>query len=320
MLALADSWVWDLWLVDDGARFHIFFLYASRALKDPDKRHFHAGVGHAVSEDLASWTRVSDALVHDEEPSFDDLAIWTGSIVRGGTGEWLLFYTGSSRAEAGLVQRIGLARSSDLFTWERVGGGPLLEADGRWYEKLSDRSWPDEAWRDPWVFPDPGGDGWHMLITARSKVGEARGRGVIGHARSSDLLHWQAQPPLSAPGAGFGQLEVPQVEMFDDGPGIIFSCLGSELTDGVPGTGGIWVAPAESLTGPFDLGKARLLTDESLYSGRAIRNRSGRWILLAFENRDSDGHFVGAICDPLLLSAGTDGIPVLDVELARARR
>ena len=60
-----------------------------------------------------------------------------------------------------------------------------------------------------------------MLITARSNVGPATGRGVLGHATSSDLLTWTVRPPLSAP-AGFGHLEVPQVTVVDGQPLLLF--------------------------------------------------------------------------------------------------
>jgi beta-fructofuranosidase len=105
-----------------------------------------------------------------------------------------------------LVRRIGLATSTDLLTWRRHSGSPVLEADQRWYERLGDSTWRDEAGRDPWVFPDPDGDGWHMLLTARAKESPVDDRGVIGHARSADLVRWEAQPPLTPPGCGFGQL------------------------------------------------------------------------------------------------------------------
>ena len=55
MLRLPEAWVWDFWLVDDGERYHLFFLYASRALHDPDARHHRASVGHAISDDLTTW-------------------------------------------------------------------------------------------------------------------------------------------------------------------------------------------------------------------------------------------------------------------------
>ena len=68
MLRLPEAWVWDFWLVDDGQSYHLFFLYASRALHDPDARHHRASVGHAISDDLTTWTRVPDALVRSDPP------------------------------------------------------------------------------------------------------------------------------------------------------------------------------------------------------------------------------------------------------------
>ena len=102
-----------------------------------------------------------------------------------------------------------------------MGDGPILEADPRFYEKLTAAAWPEEAWRDPYVLADPEGDGWHMLITARAREGEPAGRGVIGHARSADLVDWEIQPPLTRP-SGFGHLEVPRVASIDGQPMLMF--------------------------------------------------------------------------------------------------
>ena len=111
MFTLPESWVWDFWLADDGEQYHLFFLYASRALHDPDRRHYRASIGHAVSSDLQDWTRVADALVRSDAPAFDDLATWTGSVVRHPDGTWFLFYTGSTLTPAGNRQTIGYATS-----------------------------------------------------------------------------------------------------------------------------------------------------------------------------------------------------------------
>jgi hypothetical protein len=66
---------------------------------------------------------------------------------------WFTFYTGGTNTGHGVKQRIGLATSGDLYSWRRHPALPVLECDGRWYELLG--SGRDEAWRDPWVFPDP---------------------------------------------------------------------------------------------------------------------------------------------------------------------
>ena len=310
MYVLPDVWTWDMWFADDGERYHCFYLKASRALHDPGRRHFRASVGHAVSTDLWHWEEVADALVPADSPAFDDQATWTGSVVQGPDGLWRMFYTGCSRSEQGMVQRIGVATSADLYTWSERSPVALLEADERWYERLATGAWFDEAWRDPWVFADPTGDGWHMLITARATEGEPHGRGVIGHATSPDLTTWTVRPPLSANQSGFGQLEVPQVETIDGRGVLLFNCLHGELTPqrraaGV--RGGVWSVPVDSPTGPYDITAAKQLTDESLYCGRLVQDRDGAWWLFAFHLTEPDGTFGGYLSDPMPVEWGPDG-------------
>ena len=309
MLRLADAWIWDFWLADDDRTYHLYFLKAPRRLRHPDERHHNVSIGHATSPDLADWTVVSNAVTPSDGPAFDDIATWTGSVVRGPDGTWFMFYTGVGSREPAFKQRIGLATSADLQHWSRHRGSPVLESDSRWYMQFPDVL-PSEAWRDPWVFADPGGDGWHMLLTARACHGPADQRGVIGHARSPDLIHWQAQPPLSQPGEGFSHLEVPQVEVVEGRPVLVFSCLTAELSGErrKAGTGGgTWCLPCKSLLGPFDLTRAVRMTDESLYSGRLIRDRAGRWVMLAFRNRGRDGRFIGELTDPVPVQWADDG-------------
>lgn len=298
--SLSDVWTWDMWFVDDGTTYHAFYLKASKALDDPDRRHFYVTVGHATSNDLDNWQETRDALIASDPPAFDDFTTWTGSIVRDESGQWRMFYTGTTREENATVQRIGSASSDDLYHWTKDSTTAVCEADARWYEKYDGKSWPDEAWRDPWVFHKDGV--WHMLITARSHTGDVDNRGVIAHAVSQDLKTWTVQPPLSEPGAGFGHLEVPQIVTIDGRHVLIFSSLQPELatTRRESGEkGGIWSVEAESITGPFDISKATRLTDESLYAGRLIQDREGAWRLIAFENYDTDGKFVGAMSDSM---------------------
>ncbi|WP_026924319.1 glycosyl hydrolase family 32 [Glycomyces arizonensis] len=303
MLKLADHWVWDSWYaVDDEGRHHAFFLRASRALLEEGRRHQRASIGHAVSDDLRAWTLLPDALVCDDAPAWDDQATWTGSVVRDGEGRWRLFYTGVSRAEEGRVQRIGSAVSDDLVTWRRLPG-PLVEADERHYEKFGpDSGWFDEACRDPWVFPDPGGEGWRMLFTARVAGPEpARERGVVGHARSSDLEHWEVLPPLSRPDVlGFGQIEVCQLHRVDGQWLLLFCCGDAEASDArraLGETGDNYVLPFDDPLAGFDVAKARPFEHESLYAAR-LHDIEGRTHLIGFRNFE-DGEFVGELADPM---------------------
>jgi beta-fructofuranosidase len=251
-----------------------------------------------------AWERVADAIVRDDAPGFDQTATWTGSVIQGPDGTWSMFYTGTTRCEDGtLRQQVGRATSADLYHWVKDERNPLVCADPRWYETLGGADpWRDEHWRDPWVFADPGGDGYHMLITGRSNTGPPDERGVVGHAYSRDLADWEVRPPLSSPGAGFGQLEVFQVENVDGRWVLIFNCLDGELSaarSACGERGGVWVAAAESPLGPYDIAGATLLSDDRFYVGKLIRDPAGRWVLLAFVNKDENGDFVGDLTDPI---------------------
>ncbi|MGA9857734.1 MAG: hypothetical protein WBQ18_07705, partial [Solirubrobacteraceae bacterium] len=92
MLRLADHWVWDCWIADDGDLYHVFFLKAPRALGDAGLRHDRATIGHASSLDLVDWIYHGTALA-PELDGWDDLALWTGSVVRGDDDVWRMFYT-----------------------------------------------------------------------------------------------------------------------------------------------------------------------------------------------------------------------------------
>jgi beta-fructofuranosidase len=181
--------------------------------------------------------------------------------------------------------------SDDLTTWHRHGVDPLVETDPTWYELLDLAAWYEQAWRDPWVFANPTGDGWHMLITARSGDGHPAGRGVIGHATSPDLLHWTVQPPLSTP-AGLGHLEVPQVAVVDGQPLLLFSTN--------TGTAGhrVWVVPAATVTGPWDVTAAQPFAHPHLYSPRLVPDDHGGWRIIGFLDTVDDA-FVGELTDPV---------------------
>ena len=156
-LELDDRWIWDFWLVRDGDRHHVFFLQAPRGIGDPDQRHWNVSVGHAVSTDLRDWALLPDALHPGPAPAWDDASTWTGSVVRH-RDQWCLLYTGTSHADGRLVQRIGLATSTDLVHWTKHSRA-VLEADPRWYEVLGPsnggHAWHDQAWRDPVGFRAP---------------------------------------------------------------------------------------------------------------------------------------------------------------------
>lgn len=312
VLRLRDKWIWDFWFAQDGSDYHIFYLQALRSLRDERLRHWHVSIGHALSQDLMDWQILPDALgpsVGDEE-AFDSFTTWTGSIIQS-KGEWYLFYTGSNKAEKGSIQRIGLATSSDLISWEKHPSNPLIETDARWYELLDLELWHEQAWRDPWVFWHEGA--FHALITGRANQGPSDGRGVIAQARSFDLIQWDVLPPLTEPG-DFGQMEVPQLIAINDGYYLLFSC-GTEMlsTQGRNRFGnftGTYYLYGESALGPYRyINENPLFVCKhcSLYSAKIIQGPADSLYLLAFKDYDESGKFVGEITDPMPVHIAMDG-------------
>ena len=296
-LRLPDKWVWDSWIADTGSEFHIFYLQAPRSLGEESLRHRNATVGHAVSDDLRRWRVLDDALHPGPVGAWDDLAIWTGSVVER-DGVWHMLYTGTTVTGAYVRQRVGLATSTDLVTWSKHASNPVVDLDSRWYEMEG-----YDAWRDPWVALDPDGQGFHLLITARARHGEPDARGVIGHAWSGDLVEWEVRPPLSEPGE-FGHLEVPQAEVVDGTPLLLFSVAGDRFPAArrrrLPNeSAGTFVATGRTLLGPWDFAGARRIPSPDLYAARLVRDRAGKWQVIGFRDGSTAGEFVGEIVDPI---------------------
>lgn len=327
MLDLKDKWIWDFWFYQQGDRHHIYYLQANRSLEDPDKRHWNATIGHAVSNDLRNWTRLTDAfapnasgsVVKGEDPSIevgDSGTAWTGSVIHH-DGKYWQFYTGTRISEDRLIQRVMLAQSEDLIHWTRYQQNAVTEYDPRWYETLDTTAWHDQAWRDPWVMEDPDRPGqWHMFITARAKDGMADGRGVVGHAVSTDLHHWEVRPPVTQSG-DYGEMEVPQVLRIGERFYLIFSVRGEMLSKqhqnriGVENAlTGIRYLVADKIDGPYlPIGDGVLFTDKpgSLYSGKLIWDNRGQLSLIAFYHFDKDGQFLGIVTDPIPVTVASDG-------------
>lgn len=188
----------DVVAAADGT-FHLFHLVLPN----------HDYVAHAVSKDGLTWRRVKNAVYIGEPGAWDDDMIWTMHVSRDPDrpGAWRMFYTGLSRREGGAVQRIGLARSDDLYAWTKAEGGSYpLAVGGPAYESSRDEGRRWVSCRDPYFFADESGR--YLLVDARAPAGPVCRRGCVGLARETapDRFAWEA--PLFYPRM-YDDVEVP---------------------------------------------------------------------------------------------------------------
>ncbi|HEX2514626.1 MAG TPA: hypothetical protein VH257_07960, partial [Chloroflexota bacterium] len=240
--ARPDRYLWDTWLVPAEGRYHLFHM--QKVAGEPDSLE----IGHAVSEDLVRWTMLDPALTLGPPDAWDRFRFRTGTVVAHG-GRYHLFYG----AAPDMIDRVGVATSTDLVRWERYAGNPIAQADPRWYEHdATSRPTGTVAWRDPCVLRD--GEGWVMYLAARLAQGPPGGRGTIATLRSRDLLRWEAGPPLEVP-PGYAVMEVPDVFELDGRWFLLHSTthrMGTRFPTCDPAlTAGTFVLWAERREGPY---------------------------------------------------------------------
>lgn len=212
----------------------------------------HDFIAHAVSTDAIHWRRVRNSIFLGDPGSWDDLMLWTMHVSPDPhkPGAWRMFYTGLSRRDRGLYQRVGLATSDDLYVWEkhpvhwednRGPNDPELVKKAR---ELSYRHKPSEvtaltdenscypispspehyesnlkegrhlvSFRDPFFFED-GGRGV-LLVAARVKDGPIVRRGCVAMYSEVRPNHFEPEPALIHPGL-YDDLEVPNIVIIGD--------------------------------------------------------------------------------------------------------
>lgn len=201
---LEDNFVWDFWFARLSGEWHAFYLQYPRSA-DPQFIHYRQSVGHAVSRDLSAWSEQPVALAA-EQGIWNDQGIATGSVVFR-DGHWYMLYTGNSTTGAG---GIGLAVSSDLASWERVGSGAVIERGRTIKAPWKGSTIEVEPLADPYVYPELI-DGWNYMLLNVQDVHAMEGtRGCQLMLRSRDLTDWEAHAIVAYPGC-YERLETSQL-------------------------------------------------------------------------------------------------------------
>lgn len=266
----------DVDVVYDNGAYHLFHLVLPN----------HDFIAHAVSDDGMTWRRVKNALFVGDPGAWDDDMLWTMAVSLNpyaGNGDpsqkkWRMFYTGLSRAEHGRVQRLGLAHSDDLMSWEKVTGrGYPIEAPGRYYESSVEEGRHWVSFRDPF-FCDIDGDK-RLLVSARVKDGPLVRRGCVAQVREHAPDQFEPMPPLYQPRL-YDDVEVPGVFKLDGR----YFLIGSIREDVKVH---YWVA--DSFEGPYGNYFDNVLLPKGNYAGRVCQTPDGPVLFNFFTRHEADG-------------------------------
>jgi beta-fructofuranosidase len=193
------SEIGDVEVVRHGGLYHLFHLVLPN----------HDYIAHAVSEDGLSWQRVENALFISQPGGWDDDMLWTMSVSPDPqrSGQWRMFYTGLSMRDRGRVQRIGLARSDDLFDWHKddAGAYPLTLSGPPYEHDLHvGRHWV--SFRDPYYVRVDGAG--YLLAAGRVDYGPVIRRGAVAMLEEVEPDRFEPRQPLFHPGR-YDDVEVP---------------------------------------------------------------------------------------------------------------
>ena len=237
----------------------------------------HDFIAHAVSKDGMTWRRVKNALFVGDPGAWDDDMLWTMHVTPDPEkdGAWRMFYTGLARSEFGRVQRVGCARSDDLYTWTRDESGAYpLEVSGEWYESRVDEGREWVSFRDPFFYNDPATGERLLLAAARVKEGPVIRRGCVSVARETAPDTFEFGPPLCYPRL-YDDVEVPNLLQLEGR----YYLIGSIREDTK-----IRYWQADEIDGPYKNFADNVLLPEGNYAARICKVED-RYLLFNFFQR-----------------------------------
>lgn len=297
--------LWDSWFIRAKQEFHVFYLQAKRT-KNPDDRHNNSvSIGHAVSKNLINWEELPIALEKGEHDSWDNLALWTGSVIDK-DDKYFMYYTGRNKnEESKWIQKIGLAISDDLISWNKIQNNPILEA-ARYYsiDNQKNKLGRIGAWRDPFVFFDTISKKYFMTISARDKNLNPEYNGCVALAESDNLYDWEILPPIFSPGV-FDEIETTQL-IFHQGLYYLFfsthqSNCAASFAKGKGSFGGLHCFYSNNLFGnysPVNENGVVFGNGNEMYAIRLLYDKGDDFFAIGWLNKTENENFVGKLSLP----------------------
>ncbi len=248
-----DFEIGDVDVVKHDGIYHLFHLTLPN----------HDYIAHAVSKDGLKWRRVKNALFISDPRAWDDDMLWTMHVSPDPykPGAWRMFYTGLCMRERGRVQRIGVARSDDLYVWRKdYSENYPLEIPGTYYEHSLEEGRHWVSFRDPFCFQEDGQI--YLFAAARVNQGPIIRRGCVALAQEIAENQFEFCPPLFHP-MHYDDVEVPNVVNLNDR----YYLIGSIREDIK-----VHYWYADTLTGPYHNFSDNVLLPQGNYAARVSRD------------------------------------------------
>ena len=164
----SDWEIGDITVIKANGLYHLFHLIIPN----------HDYIAHAVSNDGISWRRVKNALFVGDPGEWDDDMLWTMHVCEV-NGKFEMYYTGLERKDRGIISRVGLAISDNLYDWEKISDDIFpFESKAPYYEDRNNNPRKWLSFRDPFRYDYK--DEVYFLICARASFGLVSRRGCVG--------------------------------------------------------------------------------------------------------------------------------------------
>ena len=176
----------DFTLIRHQGTFHLFHIPRVPGHRPILRCHEH-WIGHAVSQDLDTWTTLNPALCVEPSNHFESGHVWAPFVIEH-EGVHCMFYTGLSDEPSQSIC-LAVARDPDLASWERSAENPITPLEGfDWHWR--NRFGHARHARDPHVVRV----GDHFLLAYTTM--HADGCPAVGGLVSTDMRKWEDIGPM----------------------------------------------------------------------------------------------------------------------------
>ena len=267
----------DYWFFEEGGVYHAFFL---EVLDSTPERKHNLRIGHSVSTDFLNW-KYEGTVLDGYTDGWDNQHLATGSVAKIGDTYYMM-YTGHSSDRPGL----GIAKSGDLYTWERVGDAPAISELRHYTATYKGKEYKVRILADPYIYPEAIDGCFYAYVNSWALDMPYNNRGCQLMFRSKNLIDWEPYK-IAIITDDLDRLETAQV--WEHNGKWYMSFGGCFIDENKGGFANLWndnfVYMADSFDGPYEKQEWSRLVYEGApkrpYTQKQIKDPFGDDVMLA---------------------------------------